>query len=435
MNDGKLSKWSVISKLIMIGFLIAVLMIPTLMIGDLTNERKHRRDSAVIEVGTKWGGEQTVAGPVLIIPFISPKNGINNPNDYAFFLPEELNIKGELDPKTLKRGIYEITTYGSKLVLSGKFLRPDFKKLNISENSIIWDRAVLAVGISDMKGIKNNVELGWNGQKLAAQSGLAMEFANLTEGVSFPVSFESGANSFDYSVAVDLNGTGQINFVPLGNKTSAELSSSWPTPSFIGSFLPDDRTVDGAGFSAKWNIFQLNRAFPQSWTGFDKHVAASAFGVDLLVTVDEYQKTSRSIKYAIMVIALTFLVFFFVEVLNKTRVHPIQYILVGLALVIFFSLLLALSEFINFNLAYLASGLAVLILTTAYSHSIFKNVKLTMLLTLCLAAVYAFIFVIIQLQDLALLVGNIGLFAVLALVMFVSRKIDWYDQGSKSIDA
>ena len=198
-------------------------------------------------------------------------------------------------------------------------------------------------------------------------------------------------------------------------------------------FLPDERRVDGSGFDAKWQIFQLNRTYPQSWLGNGPNLSDSAFGVSLLVAVNEYQKTTRSIKYAVMIIALTFLAFFFVEVLHKTRIHPIQYILVGLALVLFFSLLLALSEHINFNLAYLISGLAIVLATAMYSKSIFKSVKLSLFQSLCLAVVYAFVFVIIQLQDYSLLVGNVGLFVILVVVMFVSRKVDWYAVGSRDI--
>jgi len=170
----------------------------------------------------------------------------------------------------------------------------------------------------------------------------------------------------------------------------------------------------------------LNRTYPQQWTDDSYYIDDSAFGVGLLFPVDQYQKSLRSAKYAIMFISLTFLVFFFTELLNKKRIHPIQYLLVGLGLSIFYSLLVSLSEHMSFNWAYLIAGVSIIGLITAYAHSIFKNLRLTAILSLILVILYLFLFTILQLQDYSLLLGSIGLFLTLAIVMYLSRKIDWY---------
>ncbi|MGB5782368.1 MAG: cell envelope integrity protein CreD, partial [Eudoraea sp.] len=202
---------------------------------------------------------------------------------------------------------------------------------------------------------------------------------------------------------------------------------NWSNPSFDGEFLPDTHTVDNDGFAASWNILHLNRNYPQSWSGADYYIHDSAFGVNLLLPVDRYQKSMRVIKYAILFLAFTFLVFFFVEVLNQVFIHPVQYILVGTAIVVFYTLLIALSEHITFNLSYLFSAILTLILVTGYVYAILSSKKLAFLILGMLGVLYSFIFTIIQLQDYALLIGSIGVFIILALVMYGSRKIDWYE--------
>ncbi len=244
--------------------------------------------------------------------------------------------------------------------------------------------------------------------------------------------------------------------MPLGRNTQVNIRSDWPNPSFDGAFLPDERDVDESGFTARWEVLHLNRNFPQAWKGsqyrfttpgaspsspdnyyYDRppvdvaqtvstEASGYRFGVNLLRPVDEYQKSMRSAKYAILFISLTFLVFFFVETLNRKRIHPIQYLLVGLALCIFYALLVAISEQLNFNLAFIVSSIAVTVLITLYCHSIFKQQKLTLFIGLLLVMLYGFVFTLLQLQDYALLIGSIGLFGILAVVMYFSRKIDWY---------
>ncbi len=464
MSSKNAIKNNIILKIIVIGFLIIVLLIPTIMIRGLINEREQRRDSAISEVSSKWGEKQTLAGPILTVPY---KKFIKEEEDkvveqveYAHFLPNELKITGNIKPEMLRRGIYEIVAYNTNLKFEGKFTTPDFRNFNISEENVILQDAIISIGIPDTRGINENIIIKWNDRELQAKPGLGIELISgpgfyvdektgdavsekyipvkdIKSGVSVKVPLNVLTNikeTYSYSFDINLNGSRELNFLPLGSETDIELASSWQTPSFDGAFLPDEREVNQNGFKAEWRVLQLNRNFPQSWLGkLSSDILDSAFGVKLLIPVDEYQKSMRSVKYAIMVISLTFLIFFFVEVMNKIRIHPIQYILVGLALILFFSLLLSLSEHINFNLAYLIASIATILMIALYTKNIFKNNKLTILQSGILVVIYTFIFIILQLQDYSLLIGSIGLFAVLAIVMFVSRKIDWYEIGSKDI--
>jgi inner membrane protein len=229
-------------------------------------------------------------------------------------------------------------------------------------------------------------------------------------------------------LSLDLQGSENISFVPIGSTTNVTLSSGWTSPSFNGSFLPKQRDITDAGFTSNWQVLELNRSFPQYWIdeSYDSQIAESAFGTNLLLPLDDYQKSMRSAKYAIMTIGLTFLIFFMIEILNKRKIHPFQYILVGLSLSIFYVLLVSLSEHVSFNLSYLISTLAVVGMITAYSLSIFQKRSQTVLLSTVMTGLYGFMFVTLQLADYALLLGSIGLLVIIGLTMYFTRNINWY---------
>jgi inner membrane protein len=197
--------------------------------------------------------------------------------------------------------------------------------------------------------------------------------------------------------------------------------------------LPEKRVVNESGFNSEWKILHLNRNFPQQWNA-DISLKSATFGVDLITPNDSYQKSDRSIKYAILIIALTFMAFFFIEILNQKKVHPFQYILIGLALCIFYTLLISISEFVSFNAAYWIATTMTMILVFLYSRSIFQNFKLASIVSSVMLILYGFIFTIIQLEDSALLIGSVGLFSILAVVMYISRRIDWYSIGLKKAE-
>jgi inner membrane protein len=435
-------KRSVTVKLVTIGILILLLLIPVSMVESLIFERQSRQEEAKREVSQKWGNDQTITGLVLTVPYktydkvfqkgSSTKYSLVETTEYAHFLPENLIINGKIIPEKRKRGIYEIIVYNSKMEISGNFETPSFEDWKTPEEDVLWDEAFVSLGLSDLRSIQKKVILKWNGQEQMFSPGLeTREVIETGISVKLPYNPALKASKSTFSVALDFNGSSSLNFIPLGKTTKVGISSAWQHPKFDGAFLPDSHTVTKNGFSANWEILHLNRPYPQKFRGSQESIAGSSFGVNLIEPVDEYQKSTRSAKYAIMLISLTFLLFFFTQILNGVRIHPIQYILVGLALCIFYILLIALSEHIPFSYSYLVSSIAIIGLITIYSKSIFKNPILTKVIFGILIILYGFIYIIIQLEDYALLMGSIGLLLVLASVMYLSRKINWYNLDQK----
>ncbi len=432
MSDKTTSFWqSTTVKMIITGILILVMLIPAALIKGLIHERESRREEARLEIGTKWGGMQTVSGPVLAVPYrelVKTKEEVYEVRKYYYFLPDRLEISGEIIPGIRYRGIFKTAVYQSQLELSGSFSRPDWQDLDIAENDLFPEDAFVFVGIPDMRGIQNQVEISWNDSLKPVDPGTRTKEVVQS---GFSADVELGEEQgYTFSFKLDLNGSESLNFTPLGKNTAVNLTSDWNNPSFDGAFLPDRRDIGEDGFTAGWEILHLNRSFPQAWIGSEYNIDDAAFGVSLLMPVDQYQKSMRSAKYAIMFIALTFMVFFFSEVLNKYRIHPIQYLLVGIALSIFYVLLLSLSEHIGFSLAYLVASVSIIAMITAYTWSIFKNRRHTLIMASSLVVLYIFLFTLLQLQDFSLLMGSVGLFVVLAIVMYLSRNIDWYEPVS-----
>jgi inner membrane protein len=282
-----------------------------------------------------------------------------------------------------------------------------------------------------MRGIQDRVDLQWNGQAYPFDPGIGTTDL-VAAGISTRVPVElSGLESrqYTFSLTLKLNGSSELHFIPVGKETNIDLKSNWNDPSFDGAFLPDKREVNEKGFTAHWRVLHLNRNYPQAWKGSQYDITYSKFGVKLLLPVDRYLKSTRSVKYASLFIVLTFLIFFILEIINQFRIHPIQYILVGLGLVLFYVLLLSFSEHIGFGPAYLVASAGIILMITLYAKTIFKFLKLALLLGGVLVILYTFIYVILQLSDYALLVGSIGLFLALALLMYLTRKVDWHAIG------
>ena len=290
-----------------------------------------------------------------------------------------------------------------------------------------WSEATVALGISDLRSIKEQVSMRIGDRTVSFEPGLDNSDV-MGNGLraALPLDSMLRARSLTFSVELRINGSSSFSFCPVGKVTKVDCASTWADPSFNGAFLPDTSNVSAAGFTADWSVLHLNRPYPQEFLGSKLDVVEqSAFGVYLIQPVDEYQKNTRASKYGLMLIVMVFLVFFFVEVLQKLRIHPIQYLLVGFALCLFYTLLIALSEHVGFAAAYIISAVAVLGLVVFYSASVFKVQRATRLLGLIMLLVFGFMFALINEEDYALLFGSIGLFIVLAIVMGVSRRIDW----------
>lgn len=410
--------------------LTLLLLIPGIMIQNLIHEREQRNKETIAKLNEKWGGSQTLCGPILNIPFTSTVTSADNKpatmQHELHLTPDQLDIKAQLQPEERHYGIYKATLYRSEITVSGRFLPVSTSTL--PENSRFhFEKAYISLGISDLHGLTSLFNFNLNDKAYAVEANGYTQLTGktLVADLKGDISEET-TEDLRFNCKLNLNGSGSINFIPVGNTTQVEVNGQWKSPGFTGSFSPESEIGD-KDFKATWNILSFNRSIPASWIDENLNGAKDAsFGVNLVNTVDHYQQTMRSAKYSLMFIALTFLVFFFVEVLAKSRIHPIQYSLVGIALILFYSLLLSISEHLGFAVSYLIASIAVVAMVTAYSYSIFKNRIQTGILSVLLAILYVFLYILLQLEDVALLIGSIGLFIILGIVMYLSRKVKWY---------
>jgi inner membrane protein len=239
------------------------------------------------------------------------------------------------------------------------------------------------------------------------------------------------ASGHQLKLELDLKGSEQLFFTPVGKTTVVDLKSSWPTPAFNGTFLPDTHSVRTDGFDAHWKVLHLNRNYPQVFMDAAYNISYSSFGVDLIMPIDGYQKTTRSVKYAMLIILLTFLVFFFVEITQQKKIHPFNYIIVGFALCLFYTLLLSFSEYMEFSLAYLIATVMTVGAISYFIYYLFKGTRVFVAIGGMLALLYGFMFVLVQLESYALIIGSLGLFVVMCAIMNYTRRIDWYNLGKK----
>ncbi len=425
---------SVFVKLLFVGLLIAILLIPLMMVIGLVYERQSRYDSVVSEVSSRWGYSQTLTGPLLTIPYRSfwkdDEGKTHSKLNKAQFLPDEFKVDGDIIPEIRSRGIFNVVVYRVNLSIKGSFPHPDLSRWKIDPEHILWEEAILSMGISDTRGIRNALYLNWDEDKMEFLSGAGNnEFFQNGLHVRLPQLATVANTSHTFSFELRLNGSEQIRFVPVGKTTTVNLTAKWPDPSFDGAFLPIDHDIDNTGFQAKWQVSHLGRSYPQYWTtqnNPDIDFYSTEFGVKLLLLVDFYQKSERSVKYGILFIFLTFMTFFLFEVLNPIRIHPLQYLMVGFALCLFYVLLLSISEHLGFTMAYLVASISTTILIGAYAAKVLRSGGRATVMGLILTGLYGYLYVLLHLEDYALLFGAVGLFLILAVVMFITRNIDWY---------
>lgn len=424
-------------------------MIPLFFVRSLIEERANRQQSVIQEINSKWGKEVILSGPILKIPYYAREiveqqdEGEENDNKKktlikktlkaVYFLPETLDGKAQLDVKKLKRSIYESAVYEGTFNAQGSIGTADFTDLGISEDDILWDKASLVLQTRDLKGIKSNMSLQLGEQELHFSPPYNSEEPN-PDAFPHPL-LRLETETFDYrelahnqfNFELRFNGSQSFKLLPIAKEMKLNVQSNWTSPSFSGEFLPKNEAdkITDQGFNANWEVLYYNRPFPQTFLNSLPNINEYAFGVDLLIPVDEYQKSERSAKYGYLVISFTFLFFFLIQAITKINMHPFQYLLIGLALVLFYTLLISISEHSNFLFAYLISAGSVVGLVSIYSVSVLKKNKFALMIALSLSALYSFIYIIIQLENYALLAGSIGLFVILAIVMFVSRKIEW----------
>ncbi len=429
---------------LMVAGLVLLLLIPSAFIAELVSERQGRHEQAIQEVAASWGQLQSIAGPLLVVPYTayvtteSVKNGYPVSEKRAHqrhmvFLPETLDVSGNISTKVLHRSIYEVPVYEGEFQLRGRFRAIQAQEFPVPLDQVDLASASLLLEIRDLRGMQSSPRATWNQRSMEFRSGILP--VNI-RGIQAPVSVHLG-KSGDYLVELDIRGSRGFRIKPLGRNVDVKIDGNWPHPSFVGGFLPTSRNITDEDFAATWQVSHINQEIPEKWTSTlvasreqqndlaQPLNAAEDLGADLVTPVDNYDVTERSVKYAILVLGLTFFALFFVEVLKKLRVHPIQYILIGLALCVFYTLLLSISEHLGFNMAYgLAAG-ATTLLVGMYVRSVLGTWGMAGLFFSVLGALYTCLFVLLQLESHALLMGSVGLFVVLALVMYLTRRMDW----------
>jgi inner membrane protein len=426
----------ILIKGVITAILIGVMMIPTLFINNLVDERQARQESVVKEVNSRWAEAQTLTGPYIYLPYISiTQDAYNKPvevKQHLLIIPDEKQVSGNVETETRLRSIYKVLLYRAALVDKGNFILQVPK--DIAPERIQWQDARICFGISDFKGIEEKMIVWFNGGDHELSPGLPANEIN-EKGLSAPIAITAAdlSKPLSYHMNIKIKGSSMLHFVPLSGNSSFSLQSAWPNPSFDGSNLPSDRTISDHGFSARWSFNKANLPFGTVLRDFKFDESSLAFGVTMVQPADQYAKTNRSVKYAILVIGLTFSLFFIIELMQQKPIHPVQYVLIGLGLVIFYSLLLAISEFIPFDFAYLIAAVSTILLIGIYAKGHFRSWKSAGIFSGVLTLLYGFIFVLIRLEDTALLVGSIGLFIILAITMQASKKVNWYGRTNLEI--
>jgi inner membrane protein len=440
----KAHRFSFLFKAAFIGGLILALLIPLMIIGSLISERESRRASVEAEIIHARGGEQTIAGPVIVVPYLSrsrdQEGRVVEAVEHAFFLPGALSVKGDLAAEQRHKGIYEAVVYTSRLSLEGWFTVPDFSGWRISPSDILWDSAVVSLELGDLRGMQEGADLSWGSRVIPFRPGRPAT-GLLPGGMEAPaagLSRLAAGSRIPFALVLTLTGGGSLSFLPVADQTEVRLTSPWPSPSFTGSFLPAERTVSADGFTSLWKVSSMARSFPQRWRTGEAEpglLTAASFGVALSPAVDTYQKVTRSVKYGVLFVFLPFLVFFLFEVLGGRRVHPLQYLLVGLAECLYYLLELSLAEHIPFAAAYAIAAAAAIAMVGLYATAVLGGWRRGILLVPPLAAAYGFLYATLQSEDWALLIGSAGLFLILAAVMYLTRRVDWYRAGTRGVKA
>ena len=445
-------------KLALIFFLTLFLLIPKFMILDLIQERQRLSESVTNEVAKGWGNKQIHTGPALVIPYYHYVQGedktkppVKSKTQLIVF-PETLSVDGKIETESKYRSLYKVLLYKSGLSIKGNFKLPNEALTNIKSEDLLLGEASLIMGVSDPKGINDKIALTWNGKPADLNPGIRDinflidqnienskgEFIanydhhspNINTGLQAKIILDLPTQSYDFTYNLDLRGSKALLFAPLAKSTTVHLKSKFPDPVFYGGFLPD-HTTDGNGFDAKWNVLEYNKSIPAFFKDNTSiTLGDNLFGVEIRVLIDNYAKTYRAGKYMILFVILTFLVVFLTEIVERIHIHIFQYTLIGLALAIFFTLLLSISEFWGFDLAYSGAAVATIGLIFLYSLGMFRNKRSSALLLGLMVALFAYIYIIIQLEKTALLAGSIGLFVIIALTMYVTRKIKWFEENN-----
>ena len=433
-------------KIFTILILGLLLLIPMTFIDSVVRDRKNYQAEAVSSIIEPIGGAANIEGLIIAIPYmkkIISEKETTYKREYIFYMPNGYNISGDVEINLLKRGIFKVPILNSTLNIKGKFDKYNSNLYNLDENdsTILFDEAIMIFGIGNKKNLLKLPKIIVNGNEELEyyQKTIKINLNMFRNIFLFNISKEKIFNGFEFETNIDIQGGNSLIINPMAADNYFNITSKWNDPSFTGGFLPTKREISKNGFNAEWNIASFNTSYNKYWTSeefnenneyeFENNKSQNNVIISFLLLNDNYQKILRSVKYSILFIFIPFFVLFLCEVISKKRIHPVQYILIGISNAIFYLLLLAISEHINFNISYLISAIMVILLTSAYIGCIIKSKKYILSMAIVEILIYIFLFGILQLTDYALLMGTLGLFIVIAAGMYFSRNVDWYGEN------
>lgn len=464
IGGGILANYSnpLVVRFIIIATLIMVLMIPLGMFESIVLERSSNYNSVQNDISFTWGTKQSLDGVALLIPYTERfdtletvtdsegKKSKRNKTVYkqrtAIVLPEELNIDLSLATKERQRGIYKTSVYSSDIAIDGNFKLPNINELSDNIENIHWHKAWLAVGISGSRSINQSSPLSWDSSNKAIDFEPGTKVTEtIANGFHAPLNLTSELNNnlvnhnklYDFSMTLNVNGSEGLYFRPFGKTTTVKIKSDWPHPSFQGSVLPADHAISDTGFTAYWSIPSLARNYPQLWTIENQTFETNELsaGVNLFDSVSLYTKITRAIKYGVMFLVLTFITFLLFELGIKRRLHIVQYAVIGIALSVFYLVLLSMSEQAGFLMAYVIAASIIVAMIGVYVFAALRSVSRATIIASILSALYALLFVMLRLEDYALLVGTGLLVGVLGILMYYTRNIGNESQPSEHVEA
>ncbi|MGN5113389.1 cell envelope integrity protein CreD [Aeromonas jandaei] len=422
-------------KIFLLLLLSLLLMVPVQSIMELNRERQIYRNQAIQSIMASSSGPQRLMGPVIVQPYTRSvtveqdgKRFVRQEQTYRYLLPEQLDVQATMEVTPRKLGIYQAQVYQTRLSLSGRL--PTAAQLQESaplagDDELVAGKPYLSLVLSDARGINSVPELQLGKQRTPFAPGARL--GSTLAGIHAPLDSLPQQDG-TFHLELNLQGMNELEVVPLGRESKLQLAGNWPHPNFIGDFLPASRSLNQEGFSASWQTSwfatDMESRFNRAMNGGEGELPT--FSVSLVQPVDHYQLNERAAKYALLFIGLTFLSFFMFELLKGLRVHPIQYALVGMGLAIFYLVLLALTEHLGFGWAYLVAALASVLLNGFYLSHVLGGPKQGIGFAALLGLVYAILYSLLQAEEIALLLGALLLFATLALIMLLTRKLDWY---------
>jgi inner membrane protein len=437
-------------KIALLVILVLLLLIPITMIRSLVNERSYRASNAEQSIMEAWGSEFVLYGPVIRIPIIereeirtrTERDGEKIEtlvyNKTLWITPKDVDIQADFSAEKKRRGIFSVAVFSGDVSLTGSFTFERAKEDLKSNQELISQQAEIIVGLRSQKGIRKIIKADWNGSELFFKPGNRQFSIDSNNGVNASSPFDTtGVNTFDIKFSVQ--GGKSLRALPIGEITRTRVRSDWLAPSFQGGYLPITYTLSENGFDAEWEISYLSRSIPLFWVTGERgdydgrmYFQQELYGVNFFKPLDHYALNERAVKYAILFLIIPFLTLFFLEIFSLKSIHPAQYLLSGLANIIFYLLLLSISEHLSFSIAYLIAAVAITVMMSLYARSLLDTWARSAYMGLVMALLYLILYLTLNAEDWALLIGSIVSFLICGVVMFLTRKLDWKNLNMKT---